>query len=136
MRTFSVGSTNALSEDSSGGVHGACTLPLLIDPRCIPLLPNLINKSVQLGHHQQLLTIYMCIYKFETTWDILLFFLFPVWYVHSISPHSSRDVRNYTLELGFKYLGVEYVKMEEMKSEQAENLDAKIAQWIQFTELG
>lgn len=29
-------------------------------------------------------------------------------------------------------MGVEYVKMEEMKSEQAENLDAKIAQWIQF----
>ncbi|RCV14809.1 hypothetical protein SETIT_3G008100v2 [Setaria italica] len=55
------GSINSSSKDSSVGqinVHGAYTLPRLIDSRCIPLLSKLVEKSVQLGHHQQFLKIY------------------------------------------------------------------------------
>lgn len=33
-------------------------------------------------------------------------------------------------------MGVEYVTMEEMQKVQAENLDVKIAQWIQFYRIG
>lgn len=55
------GITNSSSKDSSVGqinAHGAYTLPMLIDSRCIPLLSKLVEKSVQLGHHQQFLKIY------------------------------------------------------------------------------
>ncbi|XP_072148596.1 exocyst complex component EXO70A1 isoform X1 [Setaria viridis] len=55
------GSINSSSKDSSVGqinVHAAYTLPRLIDSRCIPLLSKLVEKSVQLGHHQQFLKIY------------------------------------------------------------------------------
>ncbi|XP_062185226.1 exocyst complex component EXO70A1-like isoform X2 [Phragmites australis] len=102
------GSKNLSSKDSSGGqidVNAAYTLPTLIDPCYVPLLSKLVQKSVQLGRHQQFLKIY-------------------------------REVRGSTLDLNLKYLGVEYVTTEEMQNTQAENLDAKIAQWIQFYRIG
>ncbi|TVU16689.1 hypothetical protein EJB05_40264, partial [Eragrostis curvula] len=62
LENISVGSINASSEDSCDSrlidVNSAYTLPTLINPRYIPLLSKLFQKSVQLGSHQQFLKIY------------------------------------------------------------------------------
>ncbi|KAM0862457.1 hypothetical protein ACQ4PT_045254 [Festuca glaucescens] len=46
-----------------------------------------------------------------------------------------RDIRSSTLELTLKQLGVEYVTVEEVETVQAENLSAKVDQWIQCLQI-
>ncbi|XP_047094130.1 exocyst complex component EXO70A1-like [Lolium rigidum] len=79
-------------------------LPTLVDSRYMPLLSKLVQKSVELGRHNQILKIY-------------------------------RDIRSSTLELTLKQLGVEYVTVEEVETVQAENLSAKVDQWIQCLQI-
>ncbi|KAL6651646.1 hypothetical protein ACP70R_010571 [Stipagrostis hirtigluma subsp. patula] len=55
------GSINPLSKDSAGrqiNINASNSLPTLIDPRYVPLLSKLVQKSVQLGRHRQFLRIY------------------------------------------------------------------------------
>uniref|UniRef100_A0ACD5Y3I2 Uncharacterized protein n=1 Tax=Avena sativa TaxID=4498 RepID=A0ACD5Y3I2_AVESA len=46
-----------------------------------------------------------------------------------------RDIRSSTLELTLKQLGVEYVPAEEVQTAQVENLNARVAQWIQCLQI-
>ncbi|CAM0901813.1 unnamed protein product [Alopecurus aequalis] len=46
------------SEDPSEGWLNPIALPSLVDPRYMPLLSKLVQKSVELGHHKQFLKIY------------------------------------------------------------------------------
>ncbi|KAM0874946.1 hypothetical protein ACQ4PT_037111 [Festuca glaucescens] len=46
-----------------------------------------------------------------------------------------RDIRSSTLELTLKQLGVEYVTAEEVEAVEAENLNAKVDQWIQCLQI-
>uniref|UniRef100_A0ACD5WMD4 Uncharacterized protein n=1 Tax=Avena sativa TaxID=4498 RepID=A0ACD5WMD4_AVESA len=46
-----------------------------------------------------------------------------------------RDIRSSTLELTLKQLGVEYVTAEEVQTAQVENLNAKVAQWVQCLQI-
>ncbi|KAM0895604.1 hypothetical protein ACQ4PT_023735 [Festuca glaucescens] len=53
--------SHSSSEDSAKArlnAGAACSLPTLVDPRYMPLLSKLVQKSVELGHHKQFLRIY------------------------------------------------------------------------------
>ncbi|KAK1691975.1 hypothetical protein QYE76_008672 [Lolium multiflorum] len=88
------------SHSSADDPLNPVALPTLVDSRYMPLLSKLVQKSVELGRHNQVLKVY-------------------------------RDIRSSTLELTLKQLGVEYVTVEEVETVQAENLSAKVDQWIQ-----
>jgi hypothetical protein len=52
--------SNSSSKDSSEGQLNLGSLPTLVDPRYMPMLSKLVQKSVELGHHKQFLRIYRC----------------------------------------------------------------------------
>jgi exocyst complex protein 7 len=46
-----------------------------------------------------------------------------------------REIRSSTLERTLKRLGVEYVTKEEMQQVEAQSMEAKIAEWTQFSRI-
>ncbi|XP_047067844.1 exocyst complex component EXO70A1-like isoform X1 [Lolium rigidum] len=129
------------SKDSAEGrlnAGAACSLPTLVEPRYMPLLSKLVQKSVELGHHKQFLRIYRCKLLDITNCRTYLQYtvnIFQDLCTHNVFLQSSRDIRSSTLELTLKQLGVEYVKAEEVHNVQIESLNAKIAQWIQCLQI-
>uniref|UniRef100_A0A0D3G1Y3 Exocyst subunit Exo70 family protein n=1 Tax=Oryza barthii TaxID=65489 RepID=A0A0D3G1Y3_9ORYZ len=47
----------------------------------------------------------------------------------------SKEIRSSTLERTLKHLGVEYVTKEEMQQVEAQSMEAKIAEWTQFSRI-
>ncbi|XP_037488113.1 exocyst complex component EXO70A1-like isoform X1 [Triticum dicoccoides] len=126
------------SAESQPNPGAVLSLPTLIDPRYVPRLSKLAQKSVQLGCHKQFVKIYRC--KLLQVSNCLTYLqcsvtIFHDLLAHDIFLHTSRDTRSSTLELTLKQLGVEYVTAEEVQTAQAESRDAKIAHWIRCLQI-
>ncbi|XP_048559974.1 exocyst complex component EXO70A1-like isoform X1 [Triticum urartu] len=127
------------SAESQPNPGAVLSLPTLIEPRYVPRLSKLAQKSLQLGCHKQFVKIYRCkllqVSNCLTYLQCSVTIIFHDLLAHDIFLHSSRDIRSSTLELTLKQLGVEYVTAEEVQTAQAESRNAKITHWIRCLQI-